>query len=81
MKTGLVVTLALALGPSMVGVTLARISLQPPGGHAGGMMGSGMGMMGAGQMGQMMPTIQVMQACTEMMNQMSAMMGHHHTPG
>lgn len=80
MKTVLVVTLALALGLSMVGVTLARISPQTPGGHASGMMGSGMGMTRGGQMDQMMPMMQMIQACTQMMHQMSAMMGPHHAP-
>lgn len=64
----------------MVGVTLARISLRTPRGHVSAMMGSGMGMTGGGQMDQMMAMRQMIYACTQMMQQMSAMMGHHHTP-
>ena len=60
MKTVLVVTLPLALGLSMVGVTLAMISLRTPGGYGAGMMGSGMRMTGGAQMDQMMSMMQMM---------------------
>ncbi len=70
----LAVTLAVTLGLGMVGVTLAHMSRQTPEGRSGGMMDPGMGMMGGGPMGVMMP---MMQACTQMMQQMSAMMGQY----
>ncbi len=81
MKTALVVMLALILGLGVVSVTPAHISPSATEGQSGSLMGLGMGeMMGGGQMGQMMPTFQVMQACTEMMNQMSGKMGQQGAP-
>lgn len=77
METVLVVMLALVLGVGMVGFTQAQMSPKTTEGQSGGMMGSGMEMMGGGQMAQMM---QMMQACTKMKQQMSTMMGQPGTP-
>mgnify|MGYP001586698965 CR=1 FL=1 len=78
MKTALVVMLAVILGLGAVSFTLAQTSPKLTEGQSGSMMGHGM--MGGGQMGQMMPMMEMMQACTKMMQQMSAMMGQHDTP-
>jgi hypothetical protein len=70
--------LALLLGFGTVNFTLADMNPKATEGQSGSMMGPGVtGMMGGGQMDHMM---QMMQACTQMMNQMSATMGQHGAP-
>ena len=76
MKTALVVMLTLILGLGVVSFTRAEINPKATEDHSA----STMGMMGGGQMDQMMPMMQMMQACSQMMNQVSPMMGQHGTP-
>lgn len=81
LKTALVVMLAVILGLGAAVFAVAQTSPKAAEGQSGSMMGHGMmGMMGGGQMGQTMPMMHMMEACTQMMNQMSAMMGQHSTP-
>ncbi len=81
MKNALMVTVALMLGLGTVSFTTAEMKVKATEGQSGSMMGPGMtGMMGGSQMGHMMPMMQMMEACTKMMNQMSAMMGQHGSP-
>ncbi len=77
MKTAWVIMLALAVTLGLVGGIAAQMSPQPAESRPGSMMGAETDMMGGGQMGQMMP---MMQACTQMMQQMSALMGQHGAP-
>ena len=79
MKTALVVMLILGLG--VASFTRAETNPKATEGQSCCMMGPGtMEMMGGSQMGQMMPMMEMMQACTKMMHQMSPMMGQHGTP-
>ena len=72
------IILALILGLGAVSLAFAHMSLQATEGQSGSMMGPDMmGMMGGGQMGDMMP---MMQACAQMMNQMSPMLGQSGIP-
>lgn len=81
LKTALVVMLILILGLGVVSFTRAETNPKATEGQSCCMMGPGtMGMMGGGQMGHMMPMMQMMEACTKLMQQMPAMMGQHGTP-
>lgn len=81
MKTPLVVILALLLGLGVVSFTIAEMIPKATEGQSCCMMGPDtMRMMGGGQMRQMLPMMEMMQACTKMMQQMSTMMGQPGTP-